>query len=70
MSTEAYVSKVVEGIGYLIALASIIGFLGLFIGLCMVLCKYKKSGIKLFMISLVIGAITGIFTSVRYFHVN
>lgn len=69
MSTEAYLSKVVEGIEYLIALASIIGFLGLFISLFMVLGKYRRSGIKLFMICLVIVAITGLFTGVRYFHI-
>jgi len=70
MSIEIYASKFVEGIEYLIALASIIGFLGLIIGFVMVLGDYKRSGIKLIIISFVIVGITGMFTGVRYFHIH
>ncbi len=70
MSIEIYASKFLEGIEYLIALASIIGFLGLIIGFVMVLGDYKRSGIKLIIISFVIVGITGMFTGVRYYRIH
>lgn len=70
MSIEIYASKFVEGIEYLITLASIIGFLGLIIGFVLVLSENKRSGIKLVIISFVIVGITGLFTGVRYFHIH
>lgn len=70
MIAETYLSKVADGIEYLIALASIIGLLGLLIGLCMIFGENRRSGIRLIIISLVIVAIAGISTGVSYFHLN
>jgi len=70
MSGQDYFSSVVEGIEFLIATASIIGLLGLLLGLLMIIGGYKTAGIKLFVVCLVIVGITGLFTGVKYFHVH
>ena len=46
MSGQDYISGVVDGIEFLIAFASIIGLLGLLLGLLMVIGGYKEAGIK------------------------
>ncbi|MFX1585993.1 MAG: hypothetical protein ACFFDL_15710 [Promethearchaeota archaeon] len=68
-----YVSAVQESINFLIALGSLIGVLGIIIGFIIVLTtsRYqKRTGIQIIIISLILIAICGFSTGLRYFHIG
>ena len=69
MIFSEYFTKVSEGIEFLIALGSIIGLLGLLLGLVMLLAGYRENGVKLIIISLPIVAICGLYTGTNYFRI-
>ena len=69
MNIEVYFTKISQGIEFLIALGSIIGLLGLLLGLVMLLAGYRENGVKLIIISFVIVGICGLYTGTNYFRI-
>lgn len=71
MIVESYASKVVDGVEFLIAFVSLIGFLGLLVGILMLLAVgyYRNTAVKVIIISLILLGITGMYTGVKYFRI-
>jgi len=68
-----YFSSFQESITFLIALGSLIGVLGIIIGFIIVLTtsRYqKRTGIQIIIISLILIAICGFSTGLRYFRIG
>jgi len=73
MDADSYFTKVVEGYEFLIAFLSLIGFIGLLVGLAMLflLGRYSRSNaFKIIIISIIILSLTGIATGINYFHIR
>ena len=69
MISEEYLTRISQGIEFLIALGSIIGLLGLLLGFVILLAGYREKGVKLIIISFVIIAICGLHTGTKYFRI-
>ena len=72
MNLADYISRVQDGFEFLIAVVSLIGFLGLIFGVLMLLIgngRSKNTGIRLILISILLVALTGLFTGVKYFRI-
>ncbi|MFX1297141.1 MAG: hypothetical protein ACFFD2_20095 [Promethearchaeota archaeon] len=73
MGIEEYFSNLNASIEFLIALGSLIGVLGLIVGFIIVLTtsRYqKRTGIQIIIISLILIAICGFSTGLRYFRIG
>ena len=73
MDADSYFTKVVEGYEFLIAFLSLIGFIGLLVGLAMLflLGRYNRSNaFKIIIISFIILSLTGLATGINYFHIR
>ena len=67
-----YFSKVAEGIEFLIAFGSIIGVLGLIIGILLLLLggsSWKSKSVKIILLSLILAWICGFYTGIKYFRI-
>ena len=65
MMMDSYFSRVVDGVQYLIALASIIRLFGILFGLLMFITNYnRQQAVKLIVIYVIIICITGLHTGI------
>ncbi|MFX0136066.1 MAG: hypothetical protein ACFFDN_20670, partial [Candidatus Hodarchaeota archaeon] len=71
MSVESYTSQVADGVEFLIAFVSLVGFLGILVGILMLLAGgyYRNTAVKVIIISLILLGITGMYTGVKYFRI-
>ena len=70
MMFSDYFTKFLEGIEFLRAFGSIMGFLGLVLGILMLLVgEGKNKAYKLIVVSIVLIAICGLYTGVKYFRI-
>lgn len=67
-----FFASILEGVEYFIALGSVIGFLGLFIGIIIVFYGgkyYARKGVLILIISIILLALTGWHTGIKYFRI-
>jgi len=70
MDVGSYFSDVLAGIDFLMALGSLIGFFGIVLGGAMLFIggrQLKSKGLKVLVISIVLLALFGFNTGIRYF---
>jgi len=70
MDVGSYFSDVLAGIDFLMALCSLIGFFGLVVGGAMLFLggrQFKSKGLKVLVISIVLLAVFGFNTGIKYF---
>ena len=70
MDVGSYFSDVLAGIDFLMALCSLIGFLVAIIGVAMLFLggrQFKSKGMKVLVISIVLLALFGYNTGIKYF---
>ncbi len=70
MDVGSYFSDVLGGIDFLMALCSLIGFFGLVVGAAMLFLggrQFKSKGLKVLVISIVLLAVFGFNTGIKYF---
>ena len=72
MDLAEYLSRVEDGFEFLIALASLIGFLGLIFGIFIMMFGglSKNTSIKMIIISIFLLGLTGMYTGVKYFWIK
>ena len=71
MDVGSYFSEVFAGFEFLIALGSLIGLFGLVIGVFMLFFggrPFKSKGLKIMLVSIVLVALFGFNTGLKYFH--
>ena len=64
-----YFASVLEGIEFLIAIGSVLGLLGLLLGLLIWAVGNREKAVKLIIFSLVLIAICGLHTGTKYFRI-
>ena len=72
MDLDSYVDSILEGIEFIRAFGSIIGILGFVIGLLMLVSggrAYKKTGLRVVLICIVLLFVCGPDTGIRYFRI-
>ena len=72
MDLDSYVDSMLEGIEFIRAFGSIIGILGFVIGLLMLVSggrAYKKTGLRVVLICIVLLFVCGPDTGIRYFRI-
>jgi len=70
MDVGSYFSDVLAGIDFLMALASLIGFFGAIVGVALLFLggrQFKSKGLKILVISIVLLALFGYNTGIKYF---
>ena len=70
MDVGSYFSDVLAGIDFLMALASLIDFFGAIIGVALLFLggrQFKSKGLKILVISIVLLALFGYNTGIKYF---
>ena len=70
MDAGSYFSDVLGGIDFLMALGSLIGFFGAIIGVAMLVLggrQFKSKGLKILVISIILLALFGYQTGIKYF---
>ena len=70
MDVGSYFSDVLAGIDFLMALTSLIGFFGAIVGVALLFLggrQFKSKGLKILVISIVLLALFGYNTGVKYF---
>lgn len=70
MDLATYVTRVSEGIEFLVAFCSLIGFFGLVFGFIMMVSgKFNKNtAFRLILISAILVGFTGMYTGLKYFN--
>ena len=72
MDVDSYFTSVMDGLEFIRALGSIIGILGLVIGLLMLVTEggaYRKTGVKVVIICMALLIICGPDTGIKYFRI-
>jgi len=72
MDVDSYFTSMMSGLEFIRALGSILGILGFIIGLLMLVSggrAYKKTGVKLVLICLVLLFVCGPDTGIKYFRI-
>lgn len=72
MNIEEYVSMVIDGFEFLIALGSLVGLLGLIVGIALLLLGghySRKTAIEIIIVSVILTCLCGLYTGVKYFHI-
>ena len=64
-----YFTNVLNGVEYIIAVGSILGLLGLLLGLLIWLVGNKEKAVKLIIFSLILIGICGLHTGTKYFRI-
>ena len=73
MDAGSYFSDILAGIDFLIALASLIGFFGAIVGVALLFLggrQFKSKGLKVLVISIVLLALFGYQTGIKYFRLR
>ena len=73
MDAGSYFSDVLAGIDFLMALASLIGFFGTIVGVALLFLggrQFKSKGLKILMIGIILLALFGYQTGIKYFRLN
>ena len=70
MDAGSYFSDVIAGFEFLMALASLVGLFGVFLGGYMLFFggrPFKSKGLKILLVSVVLLALFGLTTGIKYF---
>jgi len=70
MDAGSYIFDGLEGIDFLMALTSLIGFFGAIVGVAMLFLggrQFKSKGLKVLVISIILLALFGYQTGIKYF---
>lgn len=70
MDAGSYFSDVLAGMDFLMALGSLIGFFGVIFGVAMLFLggrQFKSKGLKVLVISIILLALFGFNTGIKYF---
>jgi len=72
MNVEEYVSAVIDGFEFLIALGSLLGLLGLIAGFVLLFLGghySRRTAFNILIVSFILVCICGLYTGVKYFHI-
>lgn len=70
MDLGSYLADVFEGVDFLLALGSLVGFFGTVLGFAMLVMggrQYKSKGLKVLLVGLILLALFGTQTGIKYF---
>ena len=72
MDLAEYLSRVGDGFAFMIAFVSLLGFLGILLGILILVFGgrlYRTTAIKLLLVCIVFVGLTGMYTGVKYFRI-